>query len=101
MHNSIRSSIRKQYVTHVMDVPIMQAHSRTYLFFAVALLAGISFGVCFDGSSLVGQWATEDSWIESIINSQEIFRIDPGIVVPLMLHVTPMVRIYTCVSSNS
>lgn len=46
--------------------------------FAVALLGGIGFGLCIDGSNLVGQWATEDSWIESIINSQEIFRIDQG-----------------------
>lgn len=55
----------------------MLAHSRKYLF-SVALLLEIGFGVCFDGSDLVGQWATDDSWIESIINSQEIFRIDQG-----------------------
>lgn len=55
----------------------MQVHSRKYVF-AVVLLAEISVGLCFDGSHLVGQWATEDSWIESIINSQEIFRIDKG-----------------------
>lgn len=55
----------------------MQAYSRKYLL-SVALLVGISFGACFDASDLVGQWATEDSWIESIINSQEVFRVDKG-----------------------
>jgi len=49
--------------------------ARSHLF-AVALLVAISSSFCFDGLNLVGQWATEDSWIDSIINSQEIFRID-------------------------
>jgi len=44
----------------------------------VSLLLKIRCAVSFDGSTLVGQWATAASYIDSIVNTQDVFRIDQG-----------------------
>ena len=55
----------------------------------VTLLLNICCTVSLDESTLVGQWVTEASYIDSIINTQDVFRIDEGQCCSLSLYTTP------------